>query len=70
MIMKPGAEDTVVKRKIHHYVIKFISDFRQVRGFVLGTLLSSTNKTDLHDMTKTLLKVALYPITLNLALVA
>jgi hypothetical protein len=52
---------------IHHYVIKFISDFRQVRGFVLGTLLSSTNKTDLHDMTKTLLKVALYPITLNLA---
>jgi hypothetical protein len=30
---------------IQHYVIKFVSDLRQGR-FSLGTLVSSTNKTD------------------------
>ena len=37
---------------IHHYVIKFISDLRQVGGFSMGTLV---NKTDLHDITEILL---------------
>jgi hypothetical protein len=32
---------------------------RQVDGFSLGTPVSSTNKTDRHDMTEILLKVAL-----------
>jgi hypothetical protein len=30
---------------IQHYVIKFVSDFRQVDVFFKGTLIFSTNKT-------------------------
>ena len=41
-------------RCVQHYVIKFVSDLRQV--IFSG---SSTNKTDQHDITKILLKVAL-----------
>ena len=37
---------------IQHYVIKFVSDLQQV---------SSTNKTDRHDITEILLKVAYKP---------
>ena len=37
---------------IQHYVIKFDSDLRQVGGFSLGTPVSSTNKTDHHDITE------------------
>jgi hypothetical protein len=59
---------------IQHYVIKFVSDLRQVAGFSpdtnkmtattglwvsAGTLVSSTNKSDSHDITEILLKVAL-----------
>jgi hypothetical protein len=33
--------------------------------FSLGTLVSSTNKTDCHDVTEILLKVALNIITLT-----
>jgi hypothetical protein len=40
-------------------VIKFVSDLRQVGGFSPGTPVSSTNKTDCHDITEILLKVAL-----------
>ena len=47
---------------IQHYVIKFVSNLRQVGGFCLGTLVSSTNKTDHHDITEILLKVALNTI--------
>jgi hypothetical protein len=47
---------------IQHYVIKFVSEFRQVSGFSTGTPVSSTNKTDLHDRTEILLKVALNTI--------
>jgi 2C-methyl-D-erythritol 2,4-cyclodiphosphate synthase len=36
----------------------------QVGGFFPGTLVSSTNKTDRHDITEILLKVALNSITL------
>ena len=41
---------------IQHYVIKFVNDLRPV---------SFTNKTDHHDITKTLLKVALSTINLT-----
>ena len=42
-----------------HYVIKFVSGFP-------GTLVSSTNKTDLHDITEILLNVALNTINQTL----
>jgi hypothetical protein len=50
---------------IQHYVIKFVSDMRQVGGFILvigGVPVSSTNKTDCHDINEILLKVALNTI--------
>jgi hypothetical protein len=47
---------------IQHYVIKFISDLRQ---FSPSTLISSTNKTDRHEITEILLIVALNTITLT-----
>jgi len=50
-----------------HYVIKFIGDLRLV-GFFSGTPVSSTNKTDRHDITEILLKVVLNTITLTLSL--
>jgi hypothetical protein len=46
-------------RSVQHYVIKFVSDLWQVSGFLPGPPVSSTNKTDRHDITKILLKVAL-----------
>jgi hypothetical protein len=39
---------------IQHYVIKFVSDLRQVSGFLPGTPVSSTNKTD-RDIAEILL---------------
>jgi len=48
---------------IQHYVMKFVSVLQQVGGFS-GTPVSSTNKTDSHDITEILLKVALNTITL------
>ena len=33
-----------------HYVIKFVSDLQQVGGFSPGTPVSSTTKTDHHDI--------------------
>ena len=48
---------------IQHYVIKFVS----VRSVVVpGTLLSSTNKTDRHDIAEILLKVVLNTINIIL----
>jgi hypothetical protein len=38
-------------------VIKFVSSLRQVGGFL--QVVSSTNKTDRHDITEILLKEAL-----------
>ena len=48
---------------IHHYDIKFVSD---LLWFSLGTPVSSTNKTDGHDITEILLKVISNTITLTL----
>ena len=50
---------------IQHYVINFVSDLRQVDGFPLGSPVSSINKTDCHEITEKLLKVALSTIDLN-----
>ena len=44
---------------VQHYMEKFVSDLRQVGGFSPGPPVSSTNKTDRHDITELLLKVAL-----------
>jgi len=44
---------------ILHDVITFISDLRQVGGWLsVGTPVFSTNKTYRHDITEILLKVA------------
>ena len=53
---------------IQHYVIKFVSDLRQVCGFSLGTPVSSTNKTGCHDINEILLKVTLNTKILTLTL--
>jgi hypothetical protein len=45
---------------IQHYVMKFISDLRQVDGFIWVQRF----KTDRHDITEKLLKVALSTITI------
>ena len=45
---------------IHHFVINFVSDLRQVGWWF--SPVSSTNKTDLHNITEILLKVALNTI--------
>jgi hypothetical protein len=47
---------------IQYYVIKFVSDLRQVCDFFPGTPVTSTNKTEI------LLKVALKTINLKLNL--
>jgi hypothetical protein len=43
-------------------VIKFVSDLRQVSGFLRVLWVSTTNKTDCHNITEILLKVALNTI--------
>jgi hypothetical protein len=43
---------------IQHYVIKIVSNLRQIGGF-LGTPVSSTNKTDHHDITEVVLNMSL-----------
>jgi hypothetical protein len=49
-------------RGVQHYVIKFVSNLRQVGGFSNLLQVSFTNKTDRHDITEILLKVALNTI--------
>ena len=46
---------------IQHYVIKCVSDLWHIGGF------SSSNKTDRHDISEILLKVALNTINLSLS---
>ena len=50
---------------IQHYVIKFVSDLPQVSGFLRVLWFPPNNKTDCHDITEILLKVAIN--TLNLS---
>ena len=48
------------------YVIKFVNNLWQVGGFLRpDTLVSSTNKTDRHDIAEILMKVALNTIILS-----
>ena len=51
-----------------HYMIKCVSDFRQILWFSSGTPVSSTNKADRHDISEIFLKVASNTITLTLFL--
>ena len=51
--------DTGEMYSIQHCVIKFVSDLRQVGDFLQ---VFSTNKTDCHNITEILLKVALNTI--------
>ena len=53
---------------IQHHVTKFVSDLRHVGGYnrVLRSPSSSIHKTDRHDITAILLKVALHTLTLNI----
>ena len=59
------AQTRCTRYNILLYVIKFISYLRQVDGFLLILLVSSTNKIDLHDIAEKLLKVALITIKPN-----
>ena len=52
------------KHPPYNDVIKFVSDLRQVVGFLWIHLFSSINKTDCHDITEILLSVALNTIIL------
>ena len=49
-------------RGVQHYVIKFVSDLQKGQWFSPGPPVSSTKKTDRHDITEILLKVALSTI--------
>ena len=49
-------------RGVQHYVIKVCQWLATGQWFSLGPLVSSTNKTDRHDITKILLKVMLNTI--------
>jgi hypothetical protein len=51
---------------IQHYVIMFVSDLRQVGGFLR---FPPSNKTVSHEITEIFLKVALNTITLTTVLV-
>ena len=53
---------------IKHYVIKFVSDLRQVGGFLRVLTVSFTKEADHHDIAEILLKVALNTISLPLTL--
>jgi hypothetical protein len=50
---------------IQHYVIKFVNDLRQAGVFFPVSLVSSTNKTDHHDITEIFFKVTLNTIALT-----
>ena len=49
---------------MQHYVIEFVSDLRHIGGFHQVLRFSPTNKTDHHDITEIVLKVALNTTTL------
>ena len=51
---------------IQHYVIKFVSHLGAGHWFSPDIPVSSTNKTDLHDITEILLKVQINTVILTL----
>ena len=56
----------VVFSPIQHYVIKFVSDLRQVDGFLRVLRFPLPIKLTCHDIAEILLPVALNTITLTL----
>ena len=52
----------VVSSNLAYYVIQFVSDLSTTLWY---SPVSSTNKTERHDITEILLKVTLNTITLN-----
>jgi len=57
------AQDTICILFLSSRIVKkFVSDLRQVGGLLRVLTVSSTNKTDHHDITEILLKVALNTI--------
>jgi hypothetical protein len=50
------------------YIYIVLIYFKSVSDFSLGNQISSTNKTDRHDITEILLKVSLNTINLTLTL--
>ena len=59
--LRRGVLNTILCDKVSHWLVTGL-------WLTLGTPVSSTNKTDRHDITEILLKVALNTITLTLAL--
>ena len=59
--------DTISSMGVSHYMISLSVTSGQ--WFSPDTLVSSTNKTDIHDIIEILLKVALNTITLPLTLI-
>jgi hypothetical protein len=57
-----GGQLSRSRRGVQHYVIKFVSDLRQGWWFSPGHPVSSINKTDRHNVTWILLKIALKTI--------
>ena len=55
--MLPLRNETV--KIIRTVVVKLVSDLRQIGGVSPGTPVSSTNKTDRHDIAEIVLKVVL-----------
>jgi hypothetical protein len=49
-------------RGVQYYVIKFVSDLRQVSGFLLVHRFPPSMKTNHHNITEILLKVTLNSI--------
>ena len=59
ILLRQGVLDTTLNDKVCHWLTTGL-------WFSPGTLVSSTNKTDCHNITEILLKVALNTITLTL----
>ena len=71
MCSKMLSSTTINMNIVHHIVINVKKNLETVglaadRWVSVGTPVSPTNKTDRHDITEILLKVALNTITLNL----
>ena len=50
---------------IQHYVIKFVSDLRQLGVFLRVLRVFATNKTDRHDIAEIVFKLVLNTVNLT-----
>ena len=60
--MMKAAISVTCDRSVVFSEIKFVSDLRQVGGFLWVLTVSSTNKSDGHDIAEILLNVTLHTI--------